>query len=450
MQERYTRGSGCTMKHRDLANSFYTYWREFLNRSSTWNQHRIGEYQLQELRRVVTWAYELTPAYRHRYDAAGVSPETLRYLSDLRKFPFLEKHHLRDGLEDHSVHLQGRYYRATGGSTGIPVRLYHTPRAFGRELASKAHQYQRIGWKEGDRELVMRGLVVPEATGGMEFVADLNTLRCSSYLLTPDSMYRYYRAALNFRPQWFRCYPSSGYIFAKFLEDAGYTLPVHGVLCASEPLYDFQRDTFERVFSGARVFSHYGHYEMAALAGYCEAGSYRYHVLPHYGYVELLDEDDNPVVTRGQTGEIVATSFIMEATPIIRYRTGDHATYWGSGCELCSRPYQVWENVDGRTQDFIVTRTGRHITCSMLNDHDGTYADLVQFQFYQNEPGVVEFRYIPKPMPICQGMDSLEDYLRHLLMRKLGDVELVMIETDHIPRSPSGKHQFMVQESEVL
>ena len=437
------------MKHRDLSNPYYTYWRSFLSASASWSRTRIVDYQLQELRRVVTWAYELTPAYRRRFDDAGVSPETLYHLSDIRLFPFLEKRHLRDGLEDHSVGLRGRYYRATGGSTGVPVRMYHTPRAFGRELASKAHQYQRIGWKEGDRKLVMRGLVIPQDSG-IEFVEDLNTLRCSSYLLTPSYMERYYRAAKEFRPDWLRCYPSSGYVFAKFLEDRGYTLPVYGVLCASEPLYEFQRVTFERVFSGARVFSHYGHYEMAALAGYCEANSYRYHVLPHYGYVELLDEDDNPVVTKGQTGEIVATSFIMEATPIIRYRTGDHATYWGPGCEMCSRPYQVWENVDGRTQDYIVTRTGRHLTGTMLNDHDNTYDDLVQFQFYQNEPGVVVFRYIPKLIPMSHGLGGLDAFLRRQLRRKLGDdVKLVLEKTDQISRSVSGKHRFILQESGV-
>jgi len=432
------------VNHRDLKNPFYTYWRHWLGQTATWTRYAIDCYQLQELRRVVTQAYDLCPAYRVKFEQAGVSPETLLTIQDFRRFPFLYKTALRDNLDGHSIRVPGRYYRATGGSTGIPVKMYHTPRAFGRELASKAHQYHRAGWKEGDPELVFRGMVVNDPSG-MEYVEDMNTLRCSSYHMSEADMERYYRAALSFRPKWLRCYPSAGYIFARFMQDRGYRLnSVMGVLCASEPVYDFQRHLFLQVFSGARVFSHYGHYEMAALAGFCEAGGHRYHVLPFYGYVELLDEADNPVVEKGKVGEIVATSFIMDATPIIRYRTQDYAVYDGPGCPLCSRPYQIWSNVDGRSQDYIVTARGRILTGTMLNDHDLTYDDLYQFQFYQDTPGVVEFRYIPRPATL-RGV-RLESYLREQLMRKLGDdTQLVLKEVEALPKSKRGKHRFIVQ-----
>ena len=61
-----------------------------------------------------------------------------------------------------------------------------------------------------------------------------------------------------------------GFIFAQFLRETDRRFPpIKGVLCASEKLHDFQKRTLSNTF-GARVFSHYGHYEMAVLAGYCE------------------------------------------------------------------------------------------------------------------------------------------------------------------------------------
>ena len=92
----------------------------------------------------------------------------------------------------------------------------------------------------------------------------------------------------------------------------------------------------ERRFS-TRVFSHYGHYELAVLAGFCEKED-TYHVLPQYGYAELLDSNGKPVTQPGGMGEIVATSFIMHATPIIRYRTRDYAVLKGWQCPVVRTP----------------------------------------------------------------------------------------------------------------
>src|SRR5262249_886460 len=141
-----------------------------------------------------------------------------------------------------------------------------------------------------------------------------------------------------------------------YLKESGKAFPpIKGMLCSSEQLYDFQKRLFHDVFGDdVRMFVHYGHYEMAALAGFCEYTS-DYHVLPQYGFAELLDRNDNPVTTPGEVGEIVATSFIMHATPFIRYRTQDLAVFGGFGCDKCGRPYQIWKKIEGRLQELITT-----------------------------------------------------------------------------------------------
>jgi hypothetical protein len=86
---------------------------------------------------------------------------------------------MRDRLDDFTVKIPGVKYVTTGGSTGVPFGFYWTDEAFGRELASKAYQYYRIGWKEGDPQIVFRGLpiVSPDKT---EFFPEFNELRFSS------------------------------------------------------------------------------------------------------------------------------------------------------------------------------------------------------------------------------------------------------------------------------
>src|SRR5439155_781897 len=50
---------------------------------------------LDKLRRQVAWAWERSPFYRRKWDAAGVSPATLQSLEDLAKFPVVQKAELR-------------------------------------------------------------------------------------------------------------------------------------------------------------------------------------------------------------------------------------------------------------------------------------------------------------------------------------------------------------------
>jgi phenylacetate-CoA ligase len=427
--------------HADLRNPAYCQWRDFLRNSDSWSYAQIEEYQVREVRRLVRHAYENAAGYRDLYRNAGLNPDSIKSLSDFAQFPAVTKEMIRDGLEKFSIPTKKRSYVTTGGSTGIPFGFYRDTQSFSKELASKAHQYYRVGWKEGDRQLVFRGLPINSKTN-VQFYPRFNELRCSSYYLTPEWMERYQKRALQYRPDWLRCYPSSGCIFASFLKDAQLAFPdLKGILCASENLYDFQKQLLRDVFR-TRVFSHYGHYEMAVLAGFCEFED-SHHVLPQYGYAELIDHAGKPVTQPGAMGEIVGTSFIMHATPFIRYRTRDYAVLKGWGCNQCGRPYQVWARVEGRLQEFIVTNTGRPISMTAMNMHDGIFDDLVQFQFYQRNKGEVHFRYVPKTTCRTHSLDAIHTRL----LSKLGSDMTVRLErVTEIPLTPRGKHRFLIQE----
>jgi phenylacetate-CoA ligase len=108
----------------------------------------------------------------------------------------------------------------------------------------------------------------------------------------------------------------------------------------------------ERAFA-CTVFDHYGSAEMVALITQCEAATY--HIVPEFGFVELLDGDRQ--VQPGETGEIVATGFINPVMPLVRYATGDHAVM-GRGTCSCGRSGQTIERIEGRMDDVIVTPEG--------------------------------------------------------------------------------------------
>ena len=431
-------------KHIDLTNQNYIKWIDFLKDSEKWTEKQIKEYQLSEIKNIVIYAYENTKGYRNLYDERGVDPRSIESFEDFKRIPYITKKMIRDNLEDYSVKTKAQEYVTTGGSTGIPFGFYREKIAFARELASKAYQYYRIGWKEGDRQLVLRGNIINKKDY-IEYFPQFFELRCSSYHLTPENMEYYRKKAFEFKPNWLKCYPSSGYIFARFLKENNKTFPpLKGILCASENLYDYQKELLSEVFK-TRVFSHYGHYELAALAGFCEYEDH-YHVLPQYGYVELINKYNKSIIEPGKMGEIVATSFIMHGTPFIRYKTMDLAVLKGWSCPSCKRPYQVWEKVEGRLQEFIVTKKGRYISMTAMNMHDDIFDQIKQFQFYQNEKGIIIFRFIPKE----KYNNNITEDMKARLKVKLGsDIELIMEPVEKILPTFRGKHRFLIQELKV-
>ena len=85
---------------------------------------------------------------------------------------------------------------------------------------------------------------------------------------------------------------------------------------------------------GAKVFSTYGVTELANSLCECAAGMGG-HLHDEQLHLEILDDDGQPVAD-GEVGEVVATTFGVEAMPLIRYRTGDCAAIFHAPCH-CGR-----------------------------------------------------------------------------------------------------------------
>src|SRR5690625_6001452 len=73
-------------------------------------------------------------------------------------------------------------------------------------------------------------------------------------------------------------------------------------------------------------------------------------------YLELVEEHDRPATT----DQIVVTDYFNEATPMIRYKVGDYATWSDESCP-CGRTLPVLKNIHGRAYDIIKTPAGREI-----------------------------------------------------------------------------------------
>ncbi|MBE9594176.1 MAG: phenylacetate--CoA ligase family protein, partial [Proteobacteria bacterium] len=197
----------------------------FLQESQRWSREQLEEYQLQQLTRLLRHAYENVPYYRRVFDDRGLKPEDVQDFKDLQKLPYLTKEIIQENLPS----LIARNYpksrlqhATTGGSTGIPLGFYHEKGASGaKEWAFMLSQWNRVGFKLGDRCVVLRSNVVCSASKGKfwEYDPVNKNLILSSYHLTDENMPEYIKKISEFKPDFIQAYPSSITILAKFMKE---------------------------------------------------------------------------------------------------------------------------------------------------------------------------------------------------------------------------------------
>ncbi len=108
-----------------------------------------------KLKNILAWAWQTSPFYRRKWEAAGVHPEMVRSLEDFAKFPVVTKQELRATQDEHPPfggHLcvnPGEVSRVhgTSGTTGTPT-LFGIHNSDWRRIAN-AHA--RIMWAAGIR-----------------------------------------------------------------------------------------------------------------------------------------------------------------------------------------------------------------------------------------------------------------------------------------------------------
>ncbi len=422
----------------------------FLQESQWWSREKLEEYQMRELEELLHHVYENVPYYRRVFDERGLKPKDIQDFDDLRKLPYLTKEIVQNNLPDlvaRNYPKSKLQYVTTGGSTGIPLGFYHEKGVSGaKEWAFMLTQWNRVGFRMGDKCAVLRGNVVRLASKGKfwEYNPANKNLILSSYHMSDETLPKYIAKIREFRPDFIQAYPSAITILARFMKKDNIEsfASVKSLLCGSENLYPWQRELLEEVFQ-CRVYSWYGHAEQAILAGKCEKSTY-YHIFPEYGFVELINKDGNPVINEDEMGEIVATGFNNFICPLIRYRTMDLAVPSNTKCE-CGRNYSLLKRVEGRLQEFVVANDGNLITLgpAIFGIHDAQWIKVKQIQFLQEMSGELVIRVVKDSL---YSDEEIEAYVLRLFKARLGGrCNLRVKFVDHIPRTKSGKFRFLIQ-----
>lgn len=414
-----------------LKNKDYKYYletRQLIKDTEYLQKEELEKFQFEKLKEIVTYAWENIEGYRALWEANNFEPVKLKTLEDIKLIPFVTKEMLRDNIDKFTnKNLQNIKYFTTGGSTGIPFGFYEQSQnqmiEWGFIVDMWSRFYHQI--KFDTKRVTLRGSKIKNI---YEY-DPISGLVLSSYDINLKNVKEYIKQIEKYKYPIFHVYPSAIYLMAKVMKDNNLKLKhkFEAIMLGSEPLYDFQKELIKEVFN-AKLCYWYGHSEKAILAGNCELDD-RFHIYPQYGITEVIN------------GELIGTSFWNYATPFIRYKTMDFAQISKDQCSKCGRNYRLLESIDGRLQEFIVSKSKNLVSMTAINMHDDIFDDLEQFRFYQDTVGLVVFNYVSKSN---RRVDT--DKIYKGLKEKLTDeFELELQEVKNIEKTDAGKLRFLDQ-----
>ena len=390
-------------------------------------------------------AREQVPFYRYLPPPSEARDAEQAIEETLAAIPVLEKNAYRDNTSDLLAQdiARARLRRGmTSGTTGSALRLFHTAETLAEEYATVWRLRQMEGVQIGDPHMTFGGqIIVPYGQTKPPFWRRNSYSRqtiFSLYHMTPSNLEHYVDAIHQTDAVYVTGYPSAICLVARAMLSGGRPLPrgrLKAVFTSSESLLAFHRESIERAF-GAPVRDRYGSAEFAVSMTACAESNL--HVDMEFCIVEVEPQEETEDYVRGN---LLVTGLSNDATPFLRYRIGDQGTRLKGPCP-CGRPGDVFLDIDGRAEDFIMTPDGRLV--GRLDHIFKTLTQIEEAQIRQESKEAIQVLFVPAP----DFSDATRTALMKEIRRRLGQEILVDLRpVKRIAREANGK--FRAVKSEV-
>ena len=313
--------------------------------------------QLQRLRWSLRHAYDNSPVYRRKFDAAGVHPDDCKSLADLAKFPFTSKADLRDSYPFGMFAVpreQVVRVHASSGTTGKPTVVGYTVRDIDTWATVVARSIRAAGARRGDMVHVSYGYGL--FTGGLGAHYGAEKLGLTVVPFGGGQTERQVQLIQDFKPDIIMVTPSYMLAIADEMQRQGMSaadcsLRI-GIFGAEPWTNDMRRAIEQRV--GITAVDIYGLSEVMGpgVASECAETQDGPTIWEDHFYPEIIHPDTGEPVAEGEMGELVFTSLTKEALPIIRYRTRDLTRLLPG----TARTMRRMEKITGRSDDMMIVR----------------------------------------------------------------------------------------------
>jgi len=316
--------------------------------------------QLKRLKQVVQRVYHTVGFYRRVFDEAGVTPDDIKTLNDLKRFPFTTKQDLRDnypfGMFAVPMSSVVRLH-ASSGTTGRSTVVGYTKRDIDTWSELMARCFVAAGLTKND--IILNAYGYGLFTGGLGIHYGAEKLGASVIPMSGGNTKRQIMILQDFGPTAICCTPSYALNLAEQGKAMGVdmrSLKLRVGIFGAEPWSEKMRQEIENVL-GIKALNIFGLSEIMGpgVAMECLEGRHGMHIFEDHFLVETINPETGKVLPPGEEGELVFTTITKEAFPLIRYRTRDLSNLITEPCR-CGRTLHRMDRVMGRSDDMLIIR----------------------------------------------------------------------------------------------
>lgn len=332
------------------------FWNEEVE---TLTRGKIEALQEDRFIQTVKLAWE-SPFYRQQWIRAGISPESIKGIEDLRKIPFTTKQDLRNFYPYGFLCVpRDRLVRVhvSSGTTGQATAIFYTRADIAAWTELMARCMYMTGARPGDVFQNMTGYGL--FTGGLGFHYGAELIGLLTVPSGAGNSKRQLQLMKDFGTTVIHIIPSYALRFMDYLTEQGVDpkkeLNLKIAYLGAEPYSEEVRKRVEE-FYGVKVYNSYGLSEMngPGVAFECPYQN-GMHLWEDSYIVEVVDPETGEPVPEGATGELVLTTINREGMPLIRYRTKDLTRIIPGQC-LCGRHHIRIDRIQGRSDDMFIIK----------------------------------------------------------------------------------------------
>jgi phenylacetate-CoA ligase len=342
------------------------YWNP---RHETMPRAEIDALQVRKLRNLLEWSAANVPWQAKRLADAGVAPDSVSSLDDLRRIPFMTREEWMQGQLESPPYgtvlaqppeLAVRYHMTSGTTGKTPIRVLDGLKDWEWIAEMWCYGLWGFGVRPADSLFVAFGYSTFIGFWGLHYAGEkLGCLVLPGGALQTEQRVK---QIVDMGATVVASTPTYALRMAQEAKAMGIDLaasPVQRLILSGEPAGSIPatKKLIEELW-GARAGDTAGMTELGTIMIFeCESQPGGTHIIEDHYIEEVVDPETDRPVPYGEMGERVVTSFGRGFIPVIRYRTRDFVVKQpGSSCP-CGRTFDLYDGgIRGRVDDMKLVR----------------------------------------------------------------------------------------------
>ena len=334
----------------------------------TLSRDALEQLQLERLQSTLNRVYRNVAFYRDALDRAGIAPEDIVSLSDLSKIPFTTKESLIENQPYNMFALPLREVvrlQSSSGTTREPIIVGYSKNDIEHWTELSARVLVAGGVTKDD--VIQISFDYGLFTGALGFHYGAERIGATVIPCSRISVERQISIMRNYKTTALVCTPAFALKLANTISRQRISpaeLSLRVALLGAEPWSEAVREEIEQGLH-ITALDNYGLSEMIGpgVSVECEEKN-GLHIFEDHFIPEVIDPETGETLPDGESGELVLTSIMKEAFPMVRYRTGDITSLDHSPC-TCGRTLVRMSRVARRTDDLVIIQ-GVKVQPSMI------------------------------------------------------------------------------------